>query len=92
MKNFDDLVDCPDEELQILIRMLTPSTLAMALKTASREVVVKFFVNMSRGAEGLIEDMMEKLQNPTADEIAMERKKILEFYHGLKSEGKLSGR
>lgn len=88
MTSFDDLVERPDEELRILIRGLTPSTLAMALKNAPKEVTVKFYMNMSRGAGSLVEDMIEKLQSPTADEIATEQKRVIESYLALKAGGK----
>lgn len=89
--SFDNLVERPDEELRILIRGLTAEALAMALKTAPKEVVVKFYMNMSRGAEGLIENIMEKLVSPTADDIAKARKEVVDYYLTLRAGGKFDG-
>lgn len=89
MTTFDDIVGLPDEELGALIRALTPSTLAMALKTAPEPVAARFYKNMSRGAGNLVEDMVGKLQNPTADEIAKRRDEVVTLYLKLKADGTL---
>jgi flagellar motor switch protein FliG len=89
--SFDDITELPDEDLHILICGLTITTLSMALKTAPKSVVIKFYKNMTRAPGMLLEDWMEKLKNPTAGEIAKARDKIVDLYLILKAQGKIAG-
>jgi tetratricopeptide (TPR) repeat protein len=89
---FDDIVNFPDREMQIIIRELKTEAMAKALQNAPPELVNKFLTNMSAGAAGLLKESMDYSKDLTAAQIDEERAKIMDVVKVLEKEGKIAVR
>lgn len=92
MTDFDKLIDLPNEEMGVLVWGLTPTALAIALKTSPQPLKDKFFDCMSLGAGRLIEDMMGKLQDLSTSQIEEERGNVLKRLQSLRASGEIPRR
>ncbi|OGS20261.1 MAG: hypothetical protein A2252_11925 [Elusimicrobia bacterium RIFOXYA2_FULL_39_19] len=86
---FDDVVIIPDQAMQVVIRDLKVENIARALRGAAKEVMDKFFANMSTGANSLVKEEMEYGKQMTTEQIEEERNKIVETIKKLESDGKI---
>ncbi|MDI6640973.1 MAG: FliG C-terminal domain-containing protein [Elusimicrobiota bacterium] len=86
---FEDIINIPDQIMQVIIRELKIETIARALRNAPQEIVNKFFSNMSAGAVSLVKEEMEYGRPLTEPEIEDERDKIIETIKRLEAEGKI---
>ena len=89
---FEDIMNFPKQAMQVVVRELKTEELARALRGVSPELSAKFFENMSQGAVTLLKEEMEFGRPVTDDQIAEERKKIVEFIKAMEKEGKISFR
>lgn len=89
---FEDVVNFPDREMQVVVRELKTEAMARALQGASPEITNKFFSNMSAGAASLLKESMEYAQGLTPAQIEEERAKILDVVKTLEREGKITVR
>jgi flagellar motor switch protein FliG len=86
---FENLLSLDDRGLQLLLKEVEDSTLALALKGASQPLRDKFLANMSsRAAETLREDM--ELRGPVRmSQVEAEQKAILVIVRRLAASGEL---
>jgi flagellar motor switch protein FliG len=89
---FEDIVNFPKLAMQVVVRELKTDELARALRGASPDLQQKFFENMSQGAVTLLKEEMEYGRPVTEEQIADERKKIVDFMKSLEKDGKISFR
>jgi len=87
---FDDIINFPDQAMQIIVRELRTENLAKALQGASPDITNKVFNNMSKGAMALLKEEMEFSRALTPDQITDERQKILNTVKSLELAGKIS--
>ncbi|MFH2202945.1 MAG: FliG C-terminal domain-containing protein [Elusimicrobiota bacterium] len=87
---FEDVVEFPDKEMQIIVRELKTEDMAKALQNCTPEVVDKFFKNMSANAASLLKESMEFMKDLTPTQIEDERGKILDTVKTLEKEGKVN--
>lgn len=83
MMEFEELAGLQDEEARALIRELTPSVLAAALKDAPQAVADKFFGNMPAPMADMVKEAMKGLGSLSRPKIETERRKILEARENL---------
>jgi len=86
---FDDVVSIPDQAMQVVIRELKVENIARALRNAPKEVLEKFFANMSTGATSLVKEEMEYGKPLTPDQVEEEKARIVELIKKLEGEGKI---
>ncbi len=89
---FEDIGNFPKQAMQVVVRELKTDELARALRGTSPELQQKFFDNMSQGAVTLLKEEMEYGRPVTDEQIAEERKKIVEFIKTQEKDGKISFR
>ncbi len=89
---FEDVVNFPDREMQIIVRELKTENMARALQNASPDIVNKFFSNMSTGAASLLKESMEYTKGLTPQQIDEERAKIMDQVKLMEKEGKVTVR
>lgn len=89
---FEDVVNFPDREMQIVVRELKTENMARALQNAPPEIVNKFFSNMSTGAASLLKESMEYTKGLTPAQIDEERAKIIDQVKVMEKEGKVAVR
>ncbi len=86
---FEDILDIPDQALQIVIRELKIENIARALRNTPQEIINKFFSNMSAGAVSLVKEEMEFGRPLTSEQIEEERDNIVATIKKLENEGKI---
>ncbi|MCM8832603.1 MAG: tetratricopeptide repeat protein [Candidatus Omnitrophica bacterium] len=86
---FEDIIDIPDITLQTIIRELKPENIARALRNAPKELVDKFFKNMSEGAQALVREEIDYGRPMTKEQIEEEQNKIVELIKRMEQEGKI---
>ena len=86
---FEDILNIPDQALQVVIRELKIENIARALRNSPQEIVNKFFSNMSAGAVSLVKEEMEFGRPLTPEQIEEERDNIVATVKKLESEGKI---
>jgi len=89
---FEDVVNFPDDAMQLVVRELRAEDLARALQEASPGIREKFFKNMSKGAADLLKEEMEFGKTLTAEQIQEERQKILAVVKNLETQGRIKFR
>lgn len=87
---FDDLVDFPDKDMQVIVRELKTEQMARALQGAPPEVVTKFIKNMSAGAASLLKESMEYTKGLTQSQVDDQRAKIMDLINNLEKESKIN--
>ncbi|MEO1707510.1 MAG: flagellar motor switch protein FliG [Pseudomonadota bacterium] len=86
---FEDLLHIDDHDVQILLRYLDKSQLAVALKGANDEVASLFFRNMSERAAKILRDDIDIMRPLRAREVEAVQQKIVEIAKQLNDEGKI---
>lgn len=86
---FEDIVDMPDIALQTVIRELKPENIARALRNAPKNLIDKFFKNMSEGAQALVKEEIDYGKPMTKEQIEEEQNKIVDLIKKLEQEGKI---
>lgn len=86
---FDDLMHIDDHDVQILLRHLDKSILAIALKGASADVSALFYRNMSERAAKILRDDIDIMRPLRAREVETAQQKIVETAKKLSDDGKI---
>lgn len=90
MLAFEDIVAIQDKDIPTVYKELTTSTIAMALTGAPREVVNKFFGNMSLPYSNMIKDEMGKLGEVSSEEVEAQRAKVVNTIETLRAQGRIA--
>ncbi len=86
---FDDLVNVDDRGIQTLLKEVSTSDLAVALKGASERLREKIFNNMSKRAAEMLKDEMETMGPVRVSDVEQAQKNIVEVARRLEEEGKI---
>ncbi|MEO0833960.1 MAG: FliG C-terminal domain-containing protein, partial [Pseudomonadota bacterium] len=86
---FEDLLHIDDHDVQILLRYLDKSQLAVALKGATDEIASLFFRNMSERATKILRDDIDIMRPLRAREVEAAQQKIVEIAKQLNDDGKI---
>jgi len=86
---FDDVADMSERDIGILIKALSATDLAIALKAADTDVATKFFGTMSQRAATILQEDISSMAPLRASEVSAAQKRILETARKLELEGKI---
>ncbi len=86
---FDDLVTIDDRGIQTILKEVSTSDLALALKTASDELKEKIFRNMSQRAAEILKDEMETMGPVRVSDVEAAQQNIVKIARKLEEEGKI---
>ncbi|RMG68590.1 MAG: flagellar motor switch protein FliG [Nitrospirae bacterium] len=86
---FDDLVNVDDRGIQSLLKEVSTSDLALALKGASERLREKIFNNMSKRAAEMLKDEMDTMGPVRVSDVEQAQKNIVEVARRLEGEGKI---
>lgn len=89
---FEDLVNFPDQAIQLLVRELKAESLAQALREADPAIADKIFGNMSKGATALLKEEMEFSRPLPMEMVEEERNRIVATAKRLEAEERISFR
>jgi len=84
---FEDIQKVDDEGIRLLLRDVTSEDLLIALKTASDEVKIKFFTNMSDRAADMLQEDLELLGPTKISEVEKAQQKIVSICKYLEDSG-----
>lgn len=87
---FDDLLNIPDRDFQIVLRELPTDRLAVALKGADQALRDKVFNNMSKRAADIFKDDMETLGPVKLSDVEEAQKEIVEVVQKLAESGEVN--
>lgn len=85
---FEDLVNCDDRGIQELLKIVDNAKLTTALKTATEEVKIKLFKNMSNRAAGLLKEDLEALGPTKISDVEKAQQEIVQQVKDLEAKGK----
>jgi flagellar motor switch protein FliG len=86
---FDVLLKIDDLGVQKLLRDISTSDLAKALKGADEEIIEKVFKNMTKRSVVMLKENMEGLGQVSIDDIRTSRNKIIDALKHLESTGEI---
>lgn len=86
---FEDLLNLDDQDIQILLRYLDKSDLALALKGAKDDVTSLFFRNMSERASNILRDDISIMGPVRLREVDSAQQKIVEAAKRLADQGEI---
>lgn len=86
---FEDFLKIAPKELQLLIRSIPPSRLALALRKATNELKNMFFENMSKRASQSLQDEIQQLGPQKLSDVQKAQNEIIEAAKKLETEGKI---
>lgn len=86
---FDDLTRLDAQDMQILLRHIDKSDLALALKGAGETVSAHFFTNMSERASSILRDDIEIMGAVRVKEVDQSQHKIVEIAKKLAEESSI---
>ena len=86
---FEDIMEFPDRDMQLVVRELKTENMARALQGAMPQVMDKFLANMSTGAASLLKEAMEYEKDLTPVQIEEERKKIMDVIKQMELDGRI---
>ncbi len=84
---FEDLQKIDDEGIRLILRDVTSEDLLVALKTASDEVKIKIFTNMSGRASEMLEEDLEMLVPTKISQVEKAQQKIVSICKHLEESG-----
>jgi len=87
---FEDLVRVDDRGIQELLRHIDRTDLALALKGATRDIVMRFAQNMSERARALLADEIEHLGEVKVSDVEAARHAILAIAEQLVEAGTIA--
>lgn len=87
---FEDLKKINDEDIQIILRDVSREDLLLALKTASDEVKIKIFTNISGRAADILQEDLEFLGPTKLSEIEKAQQKIVFICKHLEETGAIA--
>jgi len=86
---FEDLLRLDGQDVQVLLRSLDKSDLALALKGAKEELRAHFFANMSARASNILRDDIDIMGTVRLREVDTAQQKIVEIAKTLAEEGEI---
>ncbi len=86
---FEDLINVDDRGIQTILKEVSTSELALALKTASEELKEKIFRNMSKRAAEMLKDEMEVMGPVRVSDVEKAQENIVKVARKLEEEGKI---
>ncbi len=86
---FEDLINVDDRGIQTILKEVSTSELALALKTASDEFKEKIFRNMSKRAAEMLKDEMEVMGPVRVSDVEKAQESIVKVARRLEEEGKI---
>lgn len=89
MFTFEDLCALDGRSIQMILREVNNDSLTLALKTASNEIKLKIFSNMSSRAADMIRDDLEAMGPVRLSEVEAMQQTIVRIAMKLEEEGKL---
>jgi len=89
MFTFEDIRYLDDRSIQTLLKEIDPKELAMALKTASSEIKLKIFKNMSGRAADMLKDDIETMGPVRLKDVEKAQLAIANVARKLEIEGKI---
>ncbi len=86
---FDDILKLDDRSIQLVLREVNTSELAIALKGASEELKQKIFNNMSKRAQQLLKDEIEFMGPVRVKDVEEAQQKIINIIRRLEEAGEI---
>lgn len=86
---FEDLLNIPDKDFQILLREVATDKLAVALKGSDEGISEKVFANMSTRAADIFRDDLENLGPVKVSDVEAGQKEILAIAKRLSDSGEI---
>lgn len=86
---FDNLIDVDDSAIQLILKEVESSSVAIALKGAEEDLRHKFFSNMSNRAAEILKEDMETLGPIRMSQVETEQKAILMVARNLADTGRI---
>jgi flagellar motor switch protein FliG len=84
---FEDIQKIEDEGIRLILRDVTTEDLLVALKTASDELKLKIFTNMSDRAANMLAEDLELLGPTKLSEVERAQQKIVSIFKHLEESG-----
>jgi flagellar motor switch protein FliG len=89
MFTFEDLVMVDNRGIQELTKQISNEQLVLALKTASEEIKLKFFANISSRASEMIREELEVMGPVKLSDVERAQQEIVKVARRLEEEGKI---
>ncbi len=86
---FEDLINVDDRGIQTILKEVSTTDLALALKTAPEELKRKIFRNMSQRAAEILKDEMETTGPVRVSDVEAAQQNIVKVARKLEEEGKI---
>ncbi len=86
---FDDILKLDDRSIQLVLREVNSSELAVALKGANEELKQKIFNNMSKRAQQLLKDELEFMGPVRVKDVEEAQQKIINIIRRLEEAGEI---
>jgi len=87
---FDDLLQVDDKGIQSILKEIRTEDLSLALKTASNNLKVKIFKNMSQRATQILKEEMELKGPVKVSEVEKAQQNIVKIARKMEVEGKIA--
>ena len=87
---FEDLLNVDNRSFQAILKEVNNDDLTLALKTASEDMRVKVFANLSARAADMIKDDLESMGPTKLSDVEKAQQNILRVAKKLESEGKVA--
>ncbi|RMH63561.1 MAG: flagellar motor switch protein FliG [Calditrichaeota bacterium] len=86
---FEDLISLPGATIQVILKEVNSSTLALALKATTPELRDKFFENMSERAAAMLQEELDYMGPVRLKEVEAAQKDILDVARRLEEAGEI---
>jgi flagellar motor switch protein FliG len=86
---FDDIIKIDDRGIQALLKEVANDKLLLALKTASEEIKVKFFKNLSQRAAEMLREDLSSMGPSRLSDVEGAQQEIVNVARRLEAEGKI---
>ena len=87
---FEDLVIVSDADMRKVLMSVDSQILAMALKTASKQLKEKIFANMSKRAKEMVNEELELLGPKPLSQVKAAQQQIVDAVRELESSGEIN--
>ena len=87
---FEDIQNIDDEGIQLLLKEVTSEDLLVALKTASDELKIKLFTNMSDRVANMLQEDLESLGPTKISEVEKAQHKFVSICRQLEENGTIT--
>ena len=87
---FEDLVDVPDQGLQVLFMSVDSNTTALALKNASPALKERVLANLPKRARETVEEILETMPRRRLSDVQAVQREIIETMRRLEEKGQVA--